>query len=757
MESSRFDTYNGRLNSYNNWPPESPFIIKDLVEAGFVHTGQEDSVYCFKCKLIVSGWKEEDKPLEIHAERSKECPYLIERQQKQISNRFTENSEVLQENEDDDLYGSSERNPEDDMVHESNRYRTFATCPVNKHWPPVDVIAKWGFFWIAKNEHMQCFSCAVVVDAWESADQDVALKHRSLSPSCSFMNGNSNSNQAPMSLPSIESELFEAFRNMALRNPVQESDPTPYDQQGKQYNPQNGHVYQPHYSRRLDERVMLTQPTQPPAAHPNYSRLGNNPSPQFTPQIDHLPPHQLLRSQYSSGSSQSEYAERSKRLSTFLTWPKTVPVQPTELCDAGFYYTGRDDSVKCYICECALRQWEPGDTAWGEHRKFSPNCPLVISMIRGNQRTNANARPPVYNTPQMSPQRHPSPFEGGLRGNRQYMEQNHNEMHHSPSVVRMPNHNQANFFQQPTPYPYLQFGQQDLRSNMNPYMNSHQNMNPLLPQYLLENQYLTTSPSACSDQESVLSSSSSEKGLNMPHRYLPPNTANMTPPPRYHDLSPSSSSCGAHMPMMTPPPNYHTLPTNPYFPSTPQESSVESPTNGVRDENNIATNKDPNEEPKLLKTKVNKRVSDGDIDDLLELGIPEQSIRETIACFKSYSPQNFTSRDDLIQAVLHYQKHKTLEGTPYGQKLNVDEDVYDKCSLICDKVNPNEKVKSNEQVKNVVDTEKNCRICLDNDVEVTLIPCGHCCLCVSCTFGLKECPICRKEIENTQRTYFFGN
>ena len=66
------------------------------------------------------------------------------------------------------------------------------------------------------------------------------------------------------------------------------------------------------------------------------------------------------------------------RLQTFLTWPTDAKIQPQALSEAGFYYMGEDDGVVCYKCEIRLRNWEIGDDAWTEHKRWSQNCPLVI-------------------------------------------------------------------------------------------------------------------------------------------------------------------------------------------------------------------------------------------------------------------------------------------------------------------------------------------------------------------------------------------
>lgn len=140
-----------------------------------------------------------------------------------------------------------------------------------------------------------------------------------------------------------------------------------------------------------------------------------------------------------------------------------------------------------------------------------------------------------------------------------------------------------------------------------------------------------------------------------------------------------------------------------------------------------------------------KRISDRDIDSLLELGYHRNIIEKTIGCYKEYSPRSFKSRDELMQAVMFYQKNNTLEGTPFGRKLNIDASV-DKSDFIIDAA-------VFDPTRSRDDNQKTCVVCFDNEVEVTFIPCGHLCVCTSCAYGLTDCPICRKHIESSQRTY----
>merc|ERR1719422_2139642 len=49
--------------------------------------------------------------------------------------------------------------------------------------------------------------------------------------------------------------------------------------------------------------------------------------------------------------------------------------------------------------------------------------------------------------------------------------------------------------------------------------------------------------------------------------------------------------------------------------------------------------------------------------------------------------------------------------------------------------------------------QRTCKICMDNEVGVVFLPCGHLCSCVLCAPSLKDCPVCRTNIQGTVRTF----
>lgn len=56
------------------------------------------------------------------------------------------------------------------------------------------------------------------------------------------------------------------------------------------------------------------------------------------------------------------------------------------------------------------------------------------------------------------------------------------------------------------------------------------------------------------------------------------------------------------------------------------------------------------------------------------------------------------------------------------------------------------------------DAAKECKVCMDAEINTVLIPCGHVALCFDCaqlilSKGTKECPICKKKVQQLVKTF----
>ena len=77
--------------------------------------------------------------------------------------------------------------------------------------------------------------------------------------------------------------------------------------------------------------------------------------------------------------------DEAERLSSFESrWPKSEIISGDELARAGFFYLGESDCVQCAFCLGKLRNWDPGDIAIFEHKKYFASCPFVRGELWEN-------------------------------------------------------------------------------------------------------------------------------------------------------------------------------------------------------------------------------------------------------------------------------------------------------------------------------------------------------------------------------------
>jgi hypothetical protein len=72
------------------------------------------------------------------------------------------------------------------------------------------------------------------------------------------------------------------------------------------------------------------------------------------------------------------------RIESFKNFPNNW-MDVKELANFGFYFTGVNDCVKCNFCGIGLHKWEAIDDVFYEHKRWSPNCPLINGMHTGNR------------------------------------------------------------------------------------------------------------------------------------------------------------------------------------------------------------------------------------------------------------------------------------------------------------------------------------------------------------------------------------
>ncbi|XP_021938290.1 baculoviral IAP repeat-containing protein 7-like isoform X2 [Zootermopsis nevadensis] len=193
---------------------------------------------------------------------------------------------------------------------ENNRLRTFEGWPANAEVEPQR-IAKAGFFSTGRGLEVQCFCCGGKISEWNYGDQ-VMARHRALDPQCPF-----------------------------VKNPIQ-----------------SGNVP----TIPGDSPAPPGRSSQPDGAGPSSSTVGDTGT-------------------WDQGTT---YRSEAARLESFRSWPIPFIVAPERLARAGFYYLQQGDRVQCAFCSGVVGHWEAGDDPSKEHRRHFPSCPLHFNVPVGN-------------------------------------------------------------------------------------------------------------------------------------------------------------------------------------------------------------------------------------------------------------------------------------------------------------------------------------------------------------------------------------
>lgn len=65
------------------------------------------------------------------------------------------------------------------------------------------------------------------------------------------------------------------------------------------------------------------------------------------------------------------------RLDTFKDWPVSIAQKPNDLAEAGFFYMGRGDIIKCFNCDITVKNLHPTDDVNQLHFAQFENCEFL--------------------------------------------------------------------------------------------------------------------------------------------------------------------------------------------------------------------------------------------------------------------------------------------------------------------------------------------------------------------------------------------
>ncbi|KAM6923759.1 E3 ubiquitin-protein ligase XIAP [Xenentodon cancila] len=73
----------------------------------------------------------------------------------------------------------------------------------------------------------------------------------------------------------------------------------------------------------------------------------------------------------------ADYSLMNSRLNSFCGSRLALQVPPERLARAGFYFTGNGDKVRCFSCQKTVENWYTGDTPIERHKQVSPSCTFL--------------------------------------------------------------------------------------------------------------------------------------------------------------------------------------------------------------------------------------------------------------------------------------------------------------------------------------------------------------------------------------------
>nr|XP_033803888.1 inhibitor of apoptosis protein-like [Geotrypetes seraphini]XP_033803889.1 inhibitor of apoptosis protein-like [Geotrypetes seraphini]XP_033803890.1 inhibitor of apoptosis protein-like [Geotrypetes seraphini] len=301
-----------------------------------------------------------------------------------------------------------------DFSCELYRMSTFSSFPTNV---PVSErsLARAGFYYTGVNDKVKCFSCGLMLDNWKPGDNALE-KHKQLYPSCNFIQSFHVSNLGSSS----HSAFSPPVTNSVLQSSQSSSITSSLDQVGYINCMYSSFPVDPVTYRAVEDLSHLRPNLYKPEMNTEEARLSSfqawsltfilptelakagfyylGPEDQVAcfmcgGQLSNWEPKDNAMSEHRRHFPDCPFLEHSSfnvsnigmqtyaaRVKTFMNWSPRIPVRPEQLANAGFYYVGGNDDVKCFCCDGGLRCWESGDDPWTEHAKWFPRCEYLLHI-----------------------------------------------------------------------------------------------------------------------------------------------------------------------------------------------------------------------------------------------------------------------------------------------------------------------------------------------------------------------------------------
>lgn len=406
-----------------------------------------------------------------------------------------------------------------------------------------------------------------------------------------------------------------------------------------------------------------------------------------------------------SNPRHSEFVDIERRVESFQGWPNHLDQTATQMAEAGFYFVGVADFTRCYCCGGGLRNWEPGDDPVLEHTRWFPNCEYV-KILKGERYVAAVQR------------RHQEHMA------QQHRQQSEHAQRHDE------NHSPADPMATEAAEVILEMGYTAERTREAILAVRHQTGSSVVN----AQQVLTW----LLDEEDRRSTTNEDLNIRPP-RSTVVNSSVQSPSLVTSTVTITSSSTGTTTSAVGAGTTTSTVSSTSTATKT-RSQQTGSPTSTSA----VNTSERENQERKSNQTgnkpgQVSKS-SSGDVKKAKPSAGSETEIQQTGGNGKTDVSNGGTDSTKINPATKKKKsKKKALEKGAKSISGGTTGGDIDSKSLKAE----------NEKLREM----QTCKICMEQPVDTTLLPCGHLVCCESCAARLRRCPICRKIIQGTVKTY----
>lgn len=722
-----------RLGTFVNWPGSCPVQAIRLAAAGFYFTSDNDKVLCFICKQGKNHWKAGDIPLTIHRRLSPQCPFILNENKENFSPVLPENWKLS-----------------DKFNRIKHLFSTHGTSNPNTGSMAVGGLAAAG----GSDEQNEPLS-----GKSESSDSgsfsDRIHAERSL-PEVQPKNEPDNTSNTLPRLPAqtgVSDQLRLSLSSGSLSSSGSDSSTMVKESVASGGSSQTALASSAQNRTQSDRENKTLPPMKSGGKSQNQpvsglaiggSDIGSR------GQFDNL--GTLSASVRDGGPLKIER----NRLESFRNWPANANVNPQDLAKSGFFYTGQGDRVQCVFCRGILRNWDPGDIPHIEHRNKYARCPFMLGMSVGNVPMSANQSPHQSTTVNRGAHflnQGPSSMESlgisterpkhpnyAIEGNRITTFNNSNwpaYKHQTPKLLA-----QAGFF-------YAGFG-----DNVKCFFcdGGLKNWEPGDNPWEEHTRWYPSCPfvKSVKGEQYILSVQSK---YNIATGQVLASSVNSATQPRAHAIEEREIKARLETPLVI-----TVLNTG-----VSRQAVIVAIERRLRETGNDFPN------AQALMDKVLELEESGDLsrtepvvqqnenstaDQNEQIDLSTSSGQDSISSnnVNSQSEQSVTRSRD-ITGPSSGTGSGPSSGTGSGPSSGA---VAGPASgMVVGAVTGPSSAQSGELEKEnrILKEQKTCKICLDEEVGVVFLPCGHLCCCVNCAPAVNLCPICRTGIKGSVRTY----